>query len=160
MKKSINILGLLCTMLLVLCVQASSQSYIENARFLPVAGVACGTSTTLVNGTNFASAPVRVSHLGYDSIVAITVTFTRTTGDANNVDFEFQASFDNGTTWDTAYYVRIQVATNETADSNVVRKTSLVNVMGLSHLRLYRIKNNSGSIALTACNATMSIGSK
>ena len=150
-------MGLLCMGLLLLSIPLSPQSYIANVDFLGTA-VSCGTSTTLVNGTNFASVPVRVSYPGYGSIVALTVTFTRTTGDANTVDFEFQASYDNGTTWDTAYYVRIQTATNATAVSSVVRTTSLVNVMGLSHLRLYRIKNNSGTIALTACNATMSIG--
>ena len=133
-----------------------SQTWHESTDFLTTA-VACGTSTTLVNGTGFNSSTIRVARGGYPEAGAITITFTRTTGSASEVYFEFQASYDNGTTWTTAYYVRIAVATNETAVSNVVVKTTLINLNGVSHLRLYRIVNLDAAVGLTACNANFSI---
>ena len=157
MKKLTQMTATIILAIVVLYVPMGSQSYITNAAFLGTA-VSCSAGNTLTNGTDFTSVPVRVSHSGYGSVVAITVTFTRTTGTSSTVDFEFQASYNNNTTWSTAYFVRIQVVTNETASSNVVIKTTLVNVHGISHLRLYRIVNNDGSTDLTACNATMSIG--
>ena len=134
---------------------ASSQSYISNDTFLATA-VNVAKDTTVTNGTNFSSGAVRVSHPGYGAICAITVTFTRAAGSTSTLDFEFQCSYDSGTTYSTSYYVRLRPATNETAVSNVVRYTSLVYIYGISHLKLYRIVNNDATNAVTACNATVS----
>ena len=154
-KLKIALIGLFF-LFFVLNIPISPQSYHEHENFL-VSATSVNAGATAVNGTNFTSRNVRVSRLGYGSVAAITVTFTRSAGSSSTVDFEFQVSFDNGTTWSTAYYVRIQVATNETAASNVVRKTTEINFYGISHVRLYRIVNNDGANNLTACNATLSI---
>lgn len=123
------------------------------------AGVDCGTSTTVVNGTDFTSAEVSTTYPidTPKNVGLLTVTFTRTTGTASEVDFEFQASYDGGTTWTTAAYCTISVATNAAAVSNVVRYSVPVYLYGISHLRLYRIVNNDGSTALTACGAYLSL---
>jgi len=138
------------------CLSVSPQSYQGNYPFL-TAGVNVNLSTAAVNGTDFTSEPVWISRPGCGDKVAITVTFTRAAGTASTVDFEFQASYDGGTTWTTAYFVNLQTATNETAVSNVVRKITLVNVPGVSHLRLYRINNTDAANNLTACNASVSL---
>ncbi len=129
---------------------------LEPTAFLS-SGENVNASTTAVNGTDFTSVEIFVARFEEKFIGAITVTFTRAAGSASTVDFEFQASYDGGTTWSTAYYVRIQVPTNETAVSNVVRATREVQFYGVSHVRLYRIVNNDGANNLTACNATLSI---
>lgn len=115
--------------------------------------VNCALSTTLVNGTDFTSEEVTT---GRAALGAITITFTRAAGTSATVDFEFQASTDGGATWTTAYYVQIQVATNDTAVSNVVRSAKPVNLGGISSLRLYRIVNNDAANNVTACNAVLS----
>lgn len=101
---------------------------------------------------------IRVNELGSQPYALVVVTFTRSAGsDTLTVDFDFQASYDGGTTWTTAYFVRIDPKTNETADSNVVRYPELINPHGVTHLRLHRIDNNDDSNNLTACNAMISI---
>lgn len=113
-------------------------------------------SATAVNQTDFVSGNEPISFPGYSSVVAITITFTRVAGSASNIDFEFQVSNDDGTSFSTAAYVTISAPTNSDADSNVVRHTELVNIHGLSHIRLYQIVNNDGANNVTACNATLS----
>ena len=118
--------------------------------------VNCNASTTVTNQTNFVSGNEPISFPGYDSVVAITITFTRAAGSASNVDFRFQVSNDDGTSFSTAPYVTISVPTNSDADTNVVRHTELINIHGLSHIRLYQVVNNDGANNVTACNATLS----
>ena len=120
--------------------------------FLTV-GVSCAHSETLVNATGFISIHVTS---GRSPAGTLTITFTRTTGTASTVDFQFQGSFDGGTTWTTSYFVHIAIATNTTAVSNVVRDSTLINLNGISHLRLYQIVNGDASTDLTLCNATLS----
>ena len=132
-------------------------AYRKSADFLASA-VAVNATITKVNGTDFTSVEVNLSYPpDLPTIGALTVTFTRAAGSASTVDFEFQVSYDGGTSWTTAYYVRIQVATNETAVSNVVKVTKPVYLYGISHMRLYRIVNNDGANNLTACNAKISL---
>jgi hypothetical protein len=122
-------------------------------------GVDCGTSTTVTNGTDFTSEHVSTTYPidTPKNVGLLTVTFTRTTGTASEVDFGFQASYDGGTTWTTAAYCTVSVATNATAVSNIVRYSVPVYLYGISHLRLYQIVNNDGSTALTACGAYLSL---
>lgn len=120
------------------------------------ATVDCAAATTLVNGTGFTSLHINTTFPSFFPIGAITVTFTRAAGSSSTVCFEFQVSADNNITWSTAYYVSIDISTNETAVSNVVRVTKLVQLHGISHIRLYRIVNNDASNNLTACNASLS----
>jgi hypothetical protein len=127
---------------------------IYKADFLGTA-VSCGTSTTLTNGTDFTSASIWVSQRKAEPAGTIIVTFTRVTGSASKVYFDFQMSYDDGTTWSTAYFIRIEVATNELAVSNTVRFPELVSFYGCTHLRLYRIINNDAAVALTLCSATL-----
>jgi len=137
----------------------SGPSWKANQDFLATA-VACAKSTTVTNVTDFTSRSIRVSRgIHYSGeFCLLTITFTRTTGTSSEVDFEFQASFDDGTTWCTDAFIKISIATNRTAVSNVVRHCSVELIPGVSHLRLYRIVNNDASTDLTACNATLSIG--
>ena len=122
--------------------------------------VSCGTSAAVVNGTGFTSKVAHVSSLmNAQPVGIITVTFTRTTGTASEVDFEFQASSDEGTTWTTPYFVKVSIATNETAVSDIVVAKRLIYLYGITSLRLYRINNNDGSTALTLCNATFTVRS-
>jgi len=135
-----------------------SSSWQNNRPFL-AAGVSCGVSTTLVNGTGFTSNELAITLAGYDVINngLLNITFTAAAGSALTVDFEFQVSYDGGTTWTTAYYVRIQTPTNETAVTNVVRVSKPIYLYGISHIRLYRIVNNDDANNLTVCNASMSL---
>jgi hypothetical protein len=128
-------------------------NYRFSQNFLTTA-VACGKGATLVNGTGFTSASVDIMNQSAQGVV--TVTFTRAAGTASTMDFEFQVSYDGGTTWSTAYYAVIQVPTNETAATNAVRVTIPVDFWGVSHVRLYRIKNNDAANDTTACNARIS----
>jgi len=155
--KNIRVLLAVLAVLAMISIPLGSQSYIANYRFLgsPLSVAASGTAT---DGTEFNSLEPRVSHNGYGAVCAITVTFVRDgAGTTDTVDFEFQASFDGGTSWSTAYYVRLRVATNETAISSTVIVTDPVNIYGISHLRLYRVVNNDSATNLTYCNAYVSL---
>ena len=147
MKKRIALL------LLVLVPVLLMGSWRYKGNFLTT-GVDVGTSTTKVNVTHFASAEINIPR--DVQLVLMTVTFTRTTGSASKVYFEFQASNDNGLTWTTAYIQRIEVATNETAVSNVVRYAEWVPAAGVSNFRLSTIQNLDAAVALTACNVAIS----
>lgn len=117
-----------------------------------------GTSTTVTNAAaDFVSKELPVKEPDYGSTAFFIVTFTRSAGSTSTVDFEFEASHDGGTTWTTDAYVKLEVPTETIASTNVVRDGYLVNVSGISHIRLSRIVNNDASNALTACNVSISI---
>ena len=120
------------------------------------AGIAVNATVTKVNGTDFTSTEIFLGEYRTKDVAAIKITFTRTAGSASTVDFEFQVSLDGKTNWTTAYFVKVSSATNETAVSNAVRKVDLVNVYGVTHIRLYRIVNNDAANNLTAVNASIS----
>lgn len=141
-------------LIFVLAVVATPE-YKVGFSFLGTA-VDVGTSTTATNQTNFVSGNEWVSFPGYGNTAAITITFTRAAGSVSLVDFSFQVSNDGGTTYSTLAFVTISAATNTAAVSNAVRVTQLVNIHGISHMRLYQIVNNDGVNAITDCNATIS----
>ncbi len=151
MKKFLVMIALLSMVVL-----SGAGNYRRSQAFLATA-VDVDASASAVNGTEFTSREIRVSQLGDPESVAITVTFTRAAGAADLISFEFEGSYDGGTTWTTVYFSQIQVATNATAVSNVVRKTVIVAVNGISHLRLSKIANGDAANNTTACNASMSI---
>jgi len=157
MKSKFN-LGIL-TLVVVVIFTAYLSGAVSITRNMLPGEVDCGTSTTVVNGTDFTAASASTTYpvdMPKD-VGVLTVKFTRTTGTTAEVDFEFQASFDGGTTWTTAAYCTISVATNAAAVSDVVRYSVPVYLYGISHLRLYRIVNNDGSTALTNCGAYLSL---
>ena len=134
------------------------QSWAFTADFLDTAENV-GTNAVITNGVgnDFLSNEVWVSRRGYSSIVLITCEFTRAAGSASTVDFYFQVSYDDGTTWSD--YDLIEIATNTTVISGTtVRVSYPFNSQGASHWRLSSIDNNDVSNALTACNASISVG--
>jgi hypothetical protein len=141
---------------LMLAVLASGQSWWKSEAFLATA-VNCNASATVTNGVDFTSATVRASYIGRPSVGAISVTFTRAAGSATlTVDFYFQASYDNGTTW-ADYIESFSVETGHAVLSGTtVKVTKPINLYGVSHLRLSKIVNNDTANNLTACNATFS----
>lgn len=155
MLKTMRMIGTV-SFVFALLIPSFGQSWSRSDYFM-ASGVSCGAGATLVNQTGFASLIIRASYPGMPSTGALTITFTRTTGTSATVDFEFQASYDNGVTWTTSAYVTVSIPTNSLAASDVVRYTAPINVYGVSHLRLSRIVNNDGATALTACNATFSL---
>lgn len=149
------------TLLALLVILPLHGSWRKTQAFLATA-VSCDLSDTQTNGTEFTSLERQIYFPANQvtSTVLITVTFTRTTGTSSEVYFEFQGCFDadpdTESNWTTTYLFRIEVATNATAVSDVVRYSELVNCYGVSHLRLYRIVNNDASTNLTLCNAYVS----
>lgn len=146
---------ILTVFMIFVLVAMASPEYRVGFTFLRTA-VNVTAGVTVTNQAGFVSGNEPISYPGYDSVVAITITFTRAAGTASNVDFEFQVSNDDGTTFSTAAYVTISAPTNSDAATNVVRHTELVNIHGLSHIRLYQVVNNDGANNVTACNATLS----
>ena len=156
----LNKLIILLALLLMLSPLTGGQSWFYKANFLTTA-VDVGTSTTATNGTEFTSAAIWVSRLNADpTFCLVTITFTRTTGSAEEVDFKLIASFDDGTTYTTDAYETITVATNIVATSSVVVHSEIVWIAGVSHLKLGWIDNRDTTIALTDCNASVSLGRK
>jgi len=150
MKKRLIFIPIL--VVLLLCGSLNSATYTKT---LLATAVACGAGATVTNVTDFTSLNAWVSQFGYKRVAAITVTFTRVTGAADDVNFNLESSRDDASTWDSAAYVELSVDTNATADSNVVTKTFQVNVYGITHLRLGSIVNDDSATALTACNVTV-----
>jgi len=151
------ILAIATIFILASSVMVSSQSYQENHRFLGTT-VDVSSGGTATDGTHFNSQDIRISWAGYGNVVAITISFTGDGSmDGSDVDFFFQVSYDGGTTWTTDAYVEVDVASDAAHSSNVVRHTELVNVHGISHIRLYQIVNNDSTSGITACNAWVSL---
>ena len=150
-------LALIAALAVALAGVGAAQSWYMSQAFLAT-GVSCGTSASVVNGTDFGSAAVRVSFIGQPSIGALTVTFTRAAGSSTaTVDFYFQVSYDGGTTY-SDYIEPFSVETGHAAISGTtVRVTKPILLYGVSHIRLYKITNNDGSNALTVCNAAISM---
>ncbi len=139
---------------LALCVLFSLSIAVNYDRDFLATAEDVGTSTTAVTGTDFDSREISIPDV--ISMIGITVTFTRTTGSAEEVDFKFQYSYDEGNTWTTAAAETITFATNIDAVTNVARAYSVIVCPGVTHVRLYEIDNRDTTIAPTACNATLS----
>ena len=146
MKKNIFFIIALCLLLLPLF-------GLDRTTFLST-GVDVDASSEQV--TTSTSAKVNIAKANRDNGASIQVTFTRTAGTTATLDFEFQYSIDGGATWDTAYSFVIEVPTNTAADTNVVRKTFVINTYGVTDVRLSSVKNNDSANNVTNCNATIS----
>jgi len=155
LKKIFLVLGL-C---LILSLPASAQSYEWRQACIGTSIATIAASGTATNGSEFTAIPILVSRPLGSSVVAITITFT---GDGSmsgaDIDFYFQASYDGGTTYSTDEFVIVDIGSNAASATNVVRHTELVNVYGISHLRLWKVVNNDSSNTITTVNATISGG--
>jgi len=133
----------------------TQKNIIISHRDFLAAAVDVNAGVTKVNGTDFTSLELDVRPLcGYGTI---SVTFTRAAGLTDKIAFYFQVSNDEGLTWSTVEYVKIEYATNSEAVSNVVRGTEPVILDAITHIRLWKIVNNDASNNCTACNATLSL---
>ncbi len=129
-----------------------SGSWRYSANFLSAA-INLNAGLTATNGSEFTSNELKDSA----EIVACTVQFTRAAGAADTVDFAFEASYDNGTSWATFEGVTISIASNHSVISGTsVSVLILVYVPGVSHLRLKSIVNGDGVNNLTAINVSVS----
>lgn len=155
--KRIRLTALLSALLLVaFAPYVGTQSYHVSEAFLTTAEDV-NSKATAVNGTDFNSNEIEVSVLGYPSQATITITFTGDGSmDGEDIDFFFQVSCDNKTTWSTTAFLEIDVASDTDHSSNVVRHSELVQFPGISHIRLWKITNGDMSSNVTACNATIS----
>jgi len=149
--KTILILGLFALTLFSLSLNAQVP---KSEDFL-TAAVNVGTSSTVTTS----SSSIWVSEPGYSGVVALICTFTRSAGSTSTLDFYFQVSHDGGTTWENYDDITIEIPTNQTVYSGTtVRDVYLVYVHGITHMRLWKIVNNDGTNAVTACNVTLSQG--
>lgn len=151
-------LALILTVLLIVPVSSQSWSWSQNALATSEASISAGGTAT--NGSEITASSIKVSRNNHASVVAVTIWFTGDGSmDGSDVDFFFQASYDNGTTWSTDAYVEVDVASDTDADgSNNAKHTELINVYGISHLRLWKIVNNDAANSITTVNATISGG--
>ena len=109
---------------------------------------------TATNGAEFDSRELNVMRI---SVVAFTATFTRAAEAADTVDFAFEASYDKGVNWATFRRVVIEIPTNQAVVSGTtVAVMVLIDLQGVSHLRLKTVTNNDGATDLTAINVTLS----
>ena len=95
---------------------------IKKTDFLGTALASLAKSSTATNGTEFTSTNVKCMEVGGEGVGAILITFTRAAGDGEEVQFLFQGSWDGGVTYTSVYFVRVYVASDADADSNVVKK--------------------------------------
>jgi len=138
-----------------------SWVYSEDCIATAVAEITTGDNANMTD--DFTTIPIKVSrrtggnHIG---IVSITVTFTGDGSmDGNDVDFYFQASYDNGTTYTTTAFWVVSIESDTDHVANVVRYTDfIVPVWGISHLRLWKVVNNDATSSITDVNATISGG--
>lgn len=149
----------LILMVLILVIGSAAGSYFTKQDFLASA-VALNASATKVNVSDFTSVDINCAN--YPANALLTLTFTRAAGSSSTVDFYLQVSFDNGTTYsdyrdpiaDAEYF---SLATNHAVLSGTtVRVSRIINLAGVSHVRLAKLINNDGSNNLTAVNATLS----
>jgi hypothetical protein len=133
-----------------------SQGYVRN--FFATA-VDVNDNITVVDGGAITSSKISIG--GQNDRGAITVWFTPAAAATVSVDFEFAVSTDQGSTWSTGIaadaYLRIQANTDVNSISSVVRITTQVQFYGATHVKLYRIKVNSGAGNCTAINARLSM---
>lgn len=156
MKTKILLTLFLC-LFLAGFINAQSWVYNEDCIATAVSTITTGDNANMTD--DFTAVPIRVQRLDHSSVVAITITFTGDGSmDGADVDFYFQASYDNGTTYTTDEFVIIDCPSDEDHSSNIVRHMELVNVYGLSHLRLWKVVNNDAANSITDVNATISGG--
>jgi len=146
---------LFAVLLVLLLATASFGDHRGESDFIATAIATITTGATATNGSEFTSRelPVRTQ------MATITVTFTHAgAGDGANVDFYFQASYDNGSTWTTNEFILTQVASNIAPAAAGARIYSAVDwFQGISHIRLWKVTNNDAA-SITLVNATLSWG--
>ncbi len=146
---------------LILMVVPMRADQEKSATAFLASGVNVNASTTAANGTDFTSVEIPVAE--YPSFAAygvIQVEFARAAGSASTVDFKFQISMDNATTW-TWYNLEIDVPTNTTAvTGTTVRMAYPVQIHGVTNIRLAVIDNTDAANNVTACNAKIALGGK
>ena len=128
--------------------------------FLTVAEDAVAEAV-LVNGTDFTSTHVWVSQFEgrKEPIALIEATFDRgvQAGTSATLDLAFEVSIDGGTTWGTTSLFTIQIPTNTTDDGDgLVVYHTMVNLYGVTYIRLASITNNDTVTDLTDINASIS----
>ena len=152
MKKAIIALAIVAA--LILTAIPGGADYRYSKAFLATA-VGVNAGVTKANGTDFTSVEVNVVNL--PSQGALTVTFARAAGSASTVDFYFEISTDGGSTWATFEGAQISIATNHAVISaTTVRSALLVDLGGVSNIRLSKIVNGDGSNNITAVNVSIS----
>lgn len=130
-----------------------SGAWRHNTDFLSTA-IDLNAGLTATNEAEFNSRGLNVMNI---SVIALTATFTRAVGAADTVDFAFEASYDKGVNWATFRGVVIEIPTNQAVVSGTtVAVMVLVDLQGISHLRLKTVTNNDGATDLTAINVTLS----
>lgn len=130
------------------------MGYRNHEDFLATAEASIAAAATATNGSEFTS---RTEPTDPEK-VCITCIFTTAGGDGGEVLFSFQASFDGGTTYTSNAFKAIGIPSDEDNASNVVRHAELVDVSGISHLRLWKVTNGDAATAITSVNATISWG--
>ena len=157
MKKKILLTLFLC-LFVVSTVSPQSWVYNEDCIATAVATITTGDNANMTD--DFTTVPIKVSRRdggGLIGIVAITITFTGDgTMDGNDIDFYFQASYDNGTTYTTTEYWVVGIESDADHVDNVVIYTEPVLVWGISHLRLWKVVNNDATSSVTDVNASVS----
>jgi hypothetical protein len=119
------------------------------------AALGVAANTEAVNGTDFDSEEIGIP---FDvESGALILTFTRAAGSTSlTVDFHFQISPDNGTTW-YDYIEGVSIETGHGVISGTtVRVARSLSLTGATHIRLSKIDNNDTANALTAVNAGIS----
>lgn len=157
MKKKILLTLFLC---LFVVSTASPQSWVYNEDCIATAVATITTGDNANMTDDFTTVPIKVSRRDGGNligIVAITITFTGDGSmDGADIDFYFQASYDNGTTYTSTDYWIVSRASDTDHVSNVVIYTEMVPVWGVSHLRLWKVVNNDAANSITDVNASIS----
>ena len=154
MKK--NILRLMAIIVFAVMLFAS---YGKDYDFLSTT-VSCAQSSTATITTDTTGIDVGARE-GMPNRGLVTIIFTRDgAGTADDVDVEFQVSYDGGQNWTSKAYITISAATNSRAVSSVVTHSAPINLYGISHIRLSYIVNASATTNLTLCQAVLSLPRK
>uniref|UniRef100_A0A6M3J1M4 Uncharacterized protein n=1 Tax=viral metagenome TaxID=1070528 RepID=A0A6M3J1M4_9ZZZZ len=141
-------------LVIALLAMTSMADVLTKEAFLATAISTITTGATATNGSEFTSREISLGERAHP-VVAIIVTFARATGSSSTVDFNFQVSYDMGTTWADYDDGEIQVASNHAAiTGTTVRYYTLVSLYGVDFIRLYTVKNND-SASITAVNVTL-----
>lgn len=116
----------------------------DNGLFIDESSISSiAASTTAVEGTDFTGHDVA---LGSTDKISVQVEATGDNASAGGtVTFRFVSS-PNGTDFDTESFQDVTVSLNGT---NTVRSTLILDIEGISHLRLEEIENGDGSYALS-----------
>lgn len=152
MKKIIIALAVIAALLSAAVPGGADYRYSKS--FL-AAAASVNAGVTKTNVADFTSVEINVVSL--PSQGALTVTFARAAGTTSTVDVYFEVSTDGGTTWATFEGTTLSIATNHAVISGTtVRSALLLDLGGISNIRLAKIVNNDSSNNITAVNVSIS----